>query len=194
MKPLPLLAVLLFGIGTSCTDAEPIDHQEERSKSSTVSSNDATHTAARRISASQRGATNSPQRKTRANGSPWRRRSTRSTTTTTSTRPTTTPAECSPWPKATATARGSTAHGSIWPKPFSTAACTAKPSASCIGSTRPVWHRQTEDEYYNVYRSYLSKQLLLTASRARSRSRDSLQFYNVLRIRNLPEGSVRARS
>ena len=47
-----------------------------------------------------------------------------------------------------------------------------------------------KSEYYNVYRSYLSKQLSGADPALKARYRDSLQFYNVLRIRNLPEGSV----
>ena len=45
-------------------------------------------------------------------------------------------------------------------------------------------------EYYNVYRSYLSKQLSGMDPVLKARYQDSLQLYNVLRIRNLPEGSV----
>ena len=49
---------------------------------------------------------------------------------------------------------------------------------------------ENKSEYYNVYRSYLSKQLSGADPALKARYRDSLQFYNVLRIRNLPEGSV----
>ena len=50
--------------------------------------------------------------------------------------------------------------------------------------------RETRSEYYNTYRSYLSKLLSGADPALKARYRDTMRLYNVLRIQNMPEESI----